>query len=132
MAEESIPTRNPEVAGGEQDVQQAANELEAATPQATPLVTDETNLPVGVDWQEQDAPLPDKFANEEEDILFGDPEGFGGNRPDSDVATATVPTHIARRLPALARAAADPGSPASLRAMYRLLADRLESELRGR
>jgi hypothetical protein len=124
--------RNPEVAGGDIEVQQAGNELEAAAPeQEVPLALDETGLPQGVEWQEEDEPVPDKFADEEEEILFGPPEGIRQNRAPVETASATVPAKVARRLPALKRAAADPSAPESLRAMYRLLADRLESELRG-
>ena len=124
--------RNPEVAGGDIEVQAAANELEAAAPeQEVPLALDTTGLPQGVEWQEDDVQVPERFADEDEEILFGPPEGLGQNRAPAETASATVPAKVARRLPALKRAAEDPSAPASLRAMYRLLADRLESELRG-
>lgn len=96
-----------------------------------PLILDETGLPAGVEWQEEDAPLPTKFGNEEDEILFGDPEGLGLNRPDPEIEGRSVPAKVARRLPALKRAASAPGAPPALRAAYKLLADRLESELRG-
>lgn len=96
-----------------------------------PLLLDQTGLPSGVEWQEEDQPLPTKFANEEEEILFGDPQGLGASRPSVDVESRSVPAKLARRLPALKRAASAPGAPPALRAAYRLLADRLENELRG-
>ena len=95
-----------------------------------PLILDATNLPQGVEWQEEDTPLPTP-SGEEEEILFGDPEGLGRNRPSPDVQRRSVPAHVARRLPALKRAASAPGAPPALRAAYRLIADRLERELRA-
>lgn len=97
-----------------------------------PLILDETGLPQGVEWQEEDEPLPERFGNEEDEILFGDPEGLGANRPPAEVSDRSVPANVARRLPALKRAASAPGAPPALRAAYRLLAERLEAELRGR
>jgi hypothetical protein len=62
-----------------------------------------------------------------------DPQGLGSNMPDpaSGAGQGTMPASVARRLPALARAAQDPNAPASLKAIHRLLAQQLENELRG-
>lgn len=91
---------------------------------------DETGLPQGVEWATDDEPDP-PMGSEEEEILFGDPEGLGRGRPEVDVENRRVPAKLVRRLPALKRAASDPSAPASLKAMYRVLAERLENELRG-
>lgn len=96
-----------------------------------PLMLDNTGLPQGVEWQEDDEPLPN-LTSEEDQILFGDPDGVGLGRPTREVERRTAPAKVIRRLPSLQRAASAPGAPASLKAAYRLLAQRLEEELRAR
>ena len=100
-------------------------------PPAQEVGLDDTGLPQGVEWQEDEDPIAENFANEEEEILFGDPEGLGRNMPDVDVQNRSVPAHVVRRLPQLKRAASNPQAPAALKAAYRTLARRLEQELRG-
>ena len=109
----------------------ALNEAVAAIPpQAVPGPVDQTGLPQGVEWAQDEAPLPAP-RGEQEEILFGPSEGLGRNMPDPATADGPVPASVVRRLPALARAAKDPNAPASLKAMHALIAQRLEEELRG-
>lgn len=88
---------------------------------------DETGLPEGVEWADG---TEEDFTpgDEDEEILFGPAEGIGV--PDEDLRPPAVPPHVLRRLPTLARAAKDPAAPASLRAMYSLLAARFEREMK--
>lgn len=107
-----------------------ADPLIAGPPQQQ-VGLDDTGLPQGVEWQEDDEPTPENFGSEEEEILFGDPEGLGRNQPEVGGTERSVPAHVIRRLPALKRAAQNPAAPAALKAAYRVLAERLQRELRG-
>lgn len=65
-------------------------------------------------------------AGEDEEILFGDPEGvskplYRGTKP--------IPKSVVRQLPMLALLANDPTTPPALRAAYKLIISRLAEEV---
>ena len=119
--------------GAEQVVQEEANALEAVpvNPSSTNLgFFDETGLPENVEFSDEE--VPDyKPADEDEELLFGPPTGAVPGGVGYQQLDAPLPASLVRRLPALARAAAEPGAPASLTALYRLTIDKLEREVRG-
>lgn len=89
-----------------------------------------TGLPDNVEYADSE-PDPDiKPADEVEEVLFGPAQGHGRGMPDMPSAHGPVPASVVRRLPALARAAARPDAPDSLRALYKTLLNRLEREMR--
>lgn len=118
------------VPGAEQQVQEEANAVEAV-PVARGPQADGVVGPQGVEWQDEDD-APYRPTDEDEEILFGPPvEGARLRVPTQQPLEGPVPASLVRRLPALARAAADPAAPASLRALYALTVRRLENEMRA-
>lgn len=129
--------RNPQVAGGEAEVQQQANQLEAAAQPARaqqkqaqpapPQLTDQ-DPPFGVelDDSEQQDLLP-AYGNEDEEFLFGatdypdTPANFG--------VTSTqppAPRNTMQYLGTLADAASDPNAPDEIHMLLRVLTDLIE------
>lgn len=127
-------TQNPEVGGGKQDVQKAANELEVAAaaarqPRSEPVRAAKPDAePVGVEFDDevgQRETIP-QYANEDEEFLFGMTD-----RPDEPVFNGAMPRRpqppkdVMRYLGALADAAADPNAPQELYAFMRILQETL-------
>jgi hypothetical protein len=129
--------RNPEVAGGEKQVQQAANETEvAAAPakeQAAQQFVDVTpnSPPEGVQLVDprMEAEAAPSYEDEEQEFLFGatdrpnEPANFGVN-----TLKPQPPKNVYRYLSALAEAAEDPDAPEQVHALIRVLNDTLTEE----
>lgn len=89
---------------------------------------DQTGILQGVEWADGTEETNFVPTNEDDEILFGPAEGIGSG--DNEPTPNRVPASVIRRLPVLARAAKDPTAPPSLVAMYRILTDRLDREMR--
>lgn len=131
--------RNPEVAGGEQQTQQAANVTEAAAAPAKAQAAEAQQFmdltpgsaPEGVELQDPRA-LPDRvpsYRDEDQEFLFG-----ATDRPDEPLsfgATSTrtqPPKNVYRYLSVLAQAAEDPDAPAQVHDFIRILQDTLGAQ----
>ena len=114
------------VGTGDQLPMGEAGELNAAL-ETLPQM-DQTGILQGVEWADGTEETNFVPSNEDDEILFGPAEGIGSG--DNEPTPGRVPASVIRRLPILARAAKDPTAPASLVAMYRILTDRLDREMR--
>lgn len=128
--------RNPEVAGGEKDVQQQANELETAAGPAKEQQEQEfadltpNSPPEGVelvDPRMEPDPVP-SYGGEDQEFLFGMTD-----RPGEPVSTGATsgrpqpPKNVYRYLSILAKAAEDPDAPEELHAFIRILQETLSA-----
>jgi hypothetical protein len=133
------PQRNPEVAGGEQAVQQQANATEAAAAPAKAQAAEAPQFadtrkgspPEGVDLQDP-RQLPEQvpsYGNEDEEFLYG-----ATDRPNEPVnfgvttQKAQPPKNVYRYLSVLAQAAEDPDAPEQVHAFIRILQDMLGAQ----
>jgi hypothetical protein len=131
--------RNPEVAGGEAQVQQQANEMEAAAAPARAkqqeaqqfVDTRQGSPPEGVELQDP-RQIPDQvpaYGDEDEEFLFG-----ATDRPNESVnfgvtsQRAQPPKNVYRYLSVLAQAAEDPDAPEQLHAFIRVLQNMLSED----
>lgn len=80
------------------------------------------------DVQYDDTPEVDYTpAGEDEEILFGDPEGISMVHPGVN-SQAPVPKSIVRQLPRMAAMVADPTTPPAIKAAYNFIIRRLMEE----
>lgn len=136
MPQTEAAPRNPEVAGGEKQSQQAANKTEVA---AVPAKAQQAEAQEFADMTPGSAPegtelvdprtLPDQapsYEDEDQEFLFGVTD-----RPNEPVnlgvtaQTPQPPKNAYKYLTILAEAAEDPDAPEQLHAFIRLLQDML-------
>ena len=115
---------NEELAAGDAIEEEiASQELVQEAPQTQPTFEGEE---VPVEYSDEEEP-DYQAANEMEEIMFGESMGIGVN-PYKNV-NRPVPNSVLRALPQLSAIMADPTVPASIKAMYQTVIERLANEL---
>ena len=118
--------------GAEQLPQGAATELNAQPPMMQPEQMPLPPTPGGPVQFADDGYDPSgnvSPAREDDQILFGDPPMARPVRM-TNPQQQRVPVSVVRHLPMMRAMLENPNAPASLRAVYRAIVDRLETELK--